>query len=804
MGFGEVSMPMTEHSAEILAGSWPSQSVMAWSGYAMAYTQQANSLFTQLDAQMDIKEALAGMEGAFIDSARGLVQSRETALQNRIAAYRHIANKAHWAASELQSTKTDLADIVHTTEAKIKTARDNAEKAKSAAAAIPGAAAAIEADLKLAIQGLVATAKADAQRRDLQGATTVTALSNDIAQWSAPYINSMLPEAGAAPDLGNMPAPPPTGVPRTPQNGSGKARPVDEKTFKDSPLDRQPQSEQATESSQQRREKNFQQTEMRNDRDAIRDAANGHPKPSNPSPASSAPSSPASSGGSSGGPASSIGQMMRPASSGSSSPSSSSSGAASPANAAQSSQLANGKPGAVPATGANAAAGAGGAGRGPGVASLGSGVAESSARLAAGAVNTASNVVSGAANVGGNVAQNVAQAAAQAPAAASASMMPAASGPAGGAPMGMMPAAGAAGGPAVVNPVTGTPAGTPSVGGGPSTTSAAGLAPASSAGGLTPQAAAGGSLAPVAVQGPGARGVGADGACGDVLFQQAVDAGRDVISAMVAQSVGVGYIEIHYAVALVYERGGTVSAWMATSEGASYVPLGVRVPQAVQLSVTDPVVGHELWEMSAAAGGANPLEIVVRQAAAREMAAPGGRVLAVASSLPMGQVIDWAGEVGARPVSVDPKAITVAAAPDMAMVHRCAVAMPWEWRQANAFSEQDRLKVAERHMHMASTAGHLSSGACEEVIELFESRQPIDEALWRDVDRARFMSLIEYEMAMRSAGQGGAEPARALASARAAEVVLCLRNYATAEGCADLLYASRLAGAPLNPAAAVA
>ena len=45
---------------------------------------------------------------------------------------------------------------------------------------------------------------------------------------------------------------------------------------------------------------------------------------------------------------------------------------------------------------------------------------------------------------------------------------------------------------------------------------------------------------------------------------------------------------------------------------------------------------------------------------------------------------------------------------------------------------------------------------------------------------------------------------RTLATARAAEVVLCLREYHTAEGCADLLYATRLAGAPLNPAAAVA
>lgn len=87
----------------------------------------------------------------------------------------------------------------------------------------------------------------------------------------------------------------------------------------------------------------------------------------------------------------------------------------------------------------------------------------------------------------------------------------------------------------------------------------------------------------------------------------------------------------------------------------------------------------------------------------------------------------------------------------------------------------------------------------------FEERKPIDEALWADVSKQRFMALIQYQTAMSSAGQGGAEPpARALATARAAEVIECLRHYDTAEGCADLLYATRSAGAPLNPAAAVA
>jgi hypothetical protein len=106
---------------------------------------------------------------------------------------------------------------------------------------------------------------------------------------------------------------------------------------------------------------------------------------------------------------------------------------------------------------------------------------------------------------------------------------------------------------------------------------------------------------------------------------------------------------------------------------------------------------------------------------------------------------------------------------------------------------------------MAATAGHLGGGASELVIELFEERKPIGEALWADVAKQRFMALIDYQTAMSNAGQGGAEPpARVLATARAAEVVLCLRDYHTAEGCADLLYATRLAGAPLNPAAAVA
>ena len=224
-------MPMTEHSAEILAGAWPSQSVMAWSGYAMQFSQAANTLFKELDVQMDIKQILAPMEGAFIDAARGLEAGRETALQNRIEAYRHISKKAHWAANELQSTKSDLVEIVNSAEEKIQTSRENAEKAKAVAAqtnplTAPAAIAAIEAQLEAAIAGIVSAAKAEAHARDMQGAGTVAALSTDIAQWAEPFVNHILPQSGGMPGLtgGGVPAAPP-GMPAPQDTPAATAKP---------------------------------------------------------------------------------------------------------------------------------------------------------------------------------------------------------------------------------------------------------------------------------------------------------------------------------------------------------------------------------------------------------------------------------------------------------------------------------------------------------------------------------------------------------------------------------------------------
>jgi hypothetical protein len=131
--------------------------------------------------------------------------------------------------------------------------------------------------------------------------------------------------------------------------------------------------------------------------------------------------------------------------------------------------------------------------------------------------------------------------------------------------------------------------------------------------------------------------------------------------------------------------------------------------------------------------------------------------------------------------------------------------MPWDWRQANAFTEEQRLRVAARHMLMARSEGHLNAPACLRVIDLFERRKPISDSDWADVRDEWVSAMLEYDQTKGRVGLGGATPpAWAFKTARAAEVVMCLRNYATAEGCADLLYATRLAGAPLHPAAAVA
>lgn len=315
-------------------------------------------------------------------------------------------------------------------------------------------------------------------------------------------------------------------------------------------------------------------------------------------------------------------------------------------------------------------------------------------------------------------------------------------------------------------------------------------------------AGAAGSPVPVAVPMQQMQSVGTPDASGEVLIGQATAAARSILESMIAQTRKMGYgTSFTWAVSMIYERTGGVTAWLASSEGPSYIPWGVRVPDDVRLAVRDDVVGRQLWDESAAAGGIDPLKLLVQHGQLLDAVAPGTRVLALASSLPIDRVSDWAGEVGARPVSVDARTIDVASA-NGAGQHRCEVAMPWEWRQANTFSAPQRTQVAERHMMMAANTGHLNDPRCQRVMDAFARNKPISDSDWADVKEARSKAEVDYFLAQNRISAAAADPAPvelAFRTARAAEVVWCLKDHATAEGCADLLYAARLAGAPLEP-----
>lgn len=786
--FGDLAMPSTEHSAAILVGVWPSQSVAAWSGFSTALGEARHRFGSQRGTQEEIHEILRPMSGDFITKALLLADTCMVTLDNRIELYAHVAEQASWAANELHATKADLVETVAAAEEKIAEARQSAASAK---AANPLAAPQIQAQLEATEQAIVAAARATAQARDVEGAGKVAALVAAITGWTPRH---KMPTADGEGGTSGAPAAP--HAPQLPHGGGARTTPVDRhhKSWEKPPAELPQQQSQQGEPGRQGQESGWRHPET-----GKPGTPGGSPSPLSNSPGTGSAPSPGSSGG--GSPGSMFNSLMKPMTGGGSSPASSAArggGLGGPAGAGSGSSA--GQLGNANAATPGGAASAGRGGGGGGLAGLGSGIAEVSGRAVSGAISGAANGLGAAGNVGSQVAQNVAAAGVgQASAAAVPPVPPPPTPPsaaAGPPPMAMMPPPAAGGGGGLVSGVGG------GAGGPVSTPPPAAVGPAVPGGGSAVSGSAAAAVAPLVS--PGVRGIGGETAGGgDGLVAQAMEVGQAVIASLLTQTTRLPYMSIDYAVSVIAERMGSVSAWLATSEGASYIPLGVRVPANVGLALTDPVIGHELFAKATAEGGANALEVVVRHAEAREMAAPGTRVLAIASSLPMEQMVDWVGAVGARPVSVLPEQADSVAV-EVPLVHRCAMAMPWEWRQANAFSDQQRRQVAARHMHMAALAGHLHGAACEKVMRLFELRQPIEDALWADVQMERFGGLIEWEQQRGTQGQGGSTPARALAFVRAVEVIECLRHYDTAEGCADLLYAARLAGAPLNPDAAVA
>jgi hypothetical protein len=813
VGGGDIPKPCSEHAAIILGTFWPSSSESSWQTFASGLQSEGVRLFRESEGpQKDVYRLVAtDQEGMFIDAAVRLIQRRTATLNNRCDAHKHAAITASRVASEIWAAKLKMAESVAAAESTITAARNELEPQIQAAQGTGNGllAMSLTAELEARINAAIQQGQDEVAAASGLGAGEIGTQETGITGWQPPNDLSATASSAAASPMsagtGGLPAAP---TPTSPGGGINVQN-VDDQTF--SATDQTDHTSGHVASAGNNQTVNSDDNGHKTPHIKPAAAVNGTPGES-PSPTSSASQG-------MGDPGSLIGHMMSPlssagsAGSGGSSPLSSmgsglgsfgNAGGANPAGAQAGSML-NPSAAGMPAAGTGVGAGTG-AGQGAGLAGLGTGAAEASARLGTGAVSGVANGLGTVANAGSQVAQNVAPAAATlasqiTPAASAAASTTPASMGAGGAPIGgMMPPVGGGGGGPVAPIASGTPGPTPAA------TPAAGPA-ASGVGG--PSAVSGTPLgaqvAPMAMpqQHNGIRSIGADGATGAVLVEQAMAAGADVTAAMLAQTKLAGYIPIDYAVSLIYERTGGVTAWLATSEGASCIPLGVRVPQDVKLAVSDPVVGRELWEATAAAGGANPLDVVVRHAKAREMAAPGTRVLAIASSIKMADQIGWVEQVGAQPVEVLAK--NVGSGMDLGhTLHRCEVAMPWEWRQANAFDPEQRLQFAARHMHMAVTTGHLNGAACEKVMRLFEERKPIADELWEQVHQERFNALVEYDLAHDRLGFGNAELARLLATVRAAEVIESLRHYDTAEGCADLLYATRLAGAPLSPEAAVA
>lgn len=832
MSFGEIPMPMTEHSPQILVGAWPSQSEVAWGGFEMELSARGRAIAGQYDTQFEIARGLQNMSGPFIDDA-GIpnASKRETTLQESAKTDHTCSDVANSARRRLAQAKEDMVDIVKRAEKDITAKREQAatKKAKARAKATPLTAAAVEAEcqaidaqLKIDEQTIVAAAHASAMAADSTAAADAAGYGARVKDLTLTYPanTGTGPSTAATPmsnGIGGAPAAP---APTSPGGGIN-AQNVDSYSVGQNP----------SESGATRLSNPLQEAQNNLNPDNRMSPPKVEPASAvtDGSPGSSSPlaGSPSQSGGA----GSLIGHMMSPLSSaggassgGGSSPLSSmgsglgnfgNAGGANPASAQGASMLNPGAAG-LPAAGTGAGTGAG-AGGGSGLAGLGAGAAETSARLASGAVSGVANGLNAAANAGSQVAQNVAPAVANlasqaSPAANPAALTtPASAGGVGGAPtMGMMPPAGGVGGGGPVTPISGGGSGptpppspaAPSAGGGGG--------PSSSLAGVPPAAAQYAPLAMAQQQHPGIRSLGADGTSGTVLIDQAMAAGADVITALLAQTTLAGYaFPLDYAVSLIYERTGGVTAWLATSEGASYIPLGVRIPQDVKLAITDPIAGRALWDSTAADGGSNPLKVLVEHAKARVMSAPGIHVLAIASSIKMANAIDWADELNAQPVEVPAaKFITAEAASAAAAtightLHRCEVAMPWEWQQANASDERERLRLAVKQMHLAFTVSHLNGPACEQVMRLFELRERTSDELWGAVKLERLGVLVDYDTAKSRISYGAPELARLLAKARAAEVVESLRRYNTVEGFADLLYASRLAGAPLSPADAV-
>ncbi|MCT7373150.1 hypothetical protein [Mycolicibacterium llatzerense] len=799
VGGGDIPKPTSPHAGLILGTLWPLQSESAWGAFAAALTAEAVRLFGEDDEQHGILRQVAmDQYGAFIEAATRLVRISSNTLAARYKTYSDTSGTADAVGRRIWATKVHMAESVANAENTI-TAAENELNPKIVAAQAAGqaaAAAAFKGELDGRTAAAINLAQGEVVTAAAEGAANITALDAKVVA-SQPSNESAAPANSMS--WGTAPTAPPPTIPAD----NHVVQAVDYQRSLNG-ADRAGISEAAT--------TNNDSGHLPHDnRDARVPEPTTHTEPGaasrgpekTGSPASTPPvaTSPPSSGSSAsgGGPSSVLASMVKPSTAPTSAGSPASAAGSPPGTATPAGQTAA-------SSGTGTGTGSAGMNRAVSAASAGAGMAESAARMGTGAISaTAANALGAATNIS---AQQVAQGAASAAGPVNPATLPAA-----GSPTPTSTTTGAVTAPptAAAAPMTVMPATTaPTVTGGPASTPPATVTAPSGLPGSTSSPSATSGPVPAPMPMAQMHAVGAEATTSDVLIGQAADAARSILETLIAQTRRTGYgTGFVWAVSVIAERTGQFTAWLASSEGPSYVPRGVRIPEAVRLAVTDELSGRELWEAAAARGGADPLDLLVQHAQMLDAAAPGSRVLALAAGLPLDRVADHAALVGAHPVSVDPRTIEAAAAPPGDGQHRCAAVMPWEWQQANAFDDRKRLQVAAQYAAAAAETGHLYDPACRRVIDAFTRGRAISESDWADIRQAHAGACVNYDMAKMTAHAvgGASDPApleRAFRTARAAEVVLCLREAHTAEGCADLLYASRLAGAPLSPGAAAA
>lgn len=755
----DIPRPDSEHAAVILGSEFPAQSESAWERYAGQLAAAATQLRSEQPVQDEIVSAVAAQSGQWADAALTVCLRRRDSLAHRIDYYALAAGCAGRVATALWATKLHMAESVSAAEAAIGAARAEIEPQISAALAVGDSPQASVLMQLLAdrIQTAITSAQDEVAAESAAGTAAVGDEQRRLTAATPPGPTAATEPAGTHhPTLGDTPAVAahqPIPSPAVELAGHHAA-------LSDTPAAaaHQPAPTPTSENGQ---------TDPSPASDRPAGVADPHPAPGDASPAASppltapptappqlpaaphlapmtTPNNPAAAGA--GSPPSLTGTSTTSGGTPATAPAAGGSTAPPSTAAAPGGRIPAAAPAAVPLVGGGAAglAAAAPSASSAGPAALGPVSSSSPGNLTPVPTTSATGAASTAA---------AATSAASAPT-GHAVMSPAALGPA---PLGapVPPAAAAA------------------------TPTAAATAAA------VPAAAAANSAVPLGV--PllsGAPAAGGMDRTGENLAQ-AIDAATAILTACVAQARlrGWGGQDFGWGVAIYRAPTGLLTAWLATSYGPSYIPRGVRLPEGVRLVEPPP-----------AAGGGDVLSLLVDQMAARSAAEPGARTLVLAATQPVARVQDWAAKLGAQAVSVDERTVTPAPAGPGGQ-HRCEAAMPWDWQQANVVRPAQRRGVA---VHRAAAAlAPVTLPACARVVEAIQRGHALPESAWAEAEAEQATARVAYNMAAAAGGAPGAAPlAHVFRVLAASDAALSLRDTSN-EGLADVLYAARLAGAPL-------